>query len=279
MKAKLDFRSKRTIIITAIIAALAVGAGIGAYFYAKGNNEASATTENTDSSQTATDQAPTSDNNQGKSDSNANNGNENGGTATPTDGATGDNTGNDGAANNGANANGNDGNTGNDGATNNGNGGAANNGNAGNGVANNGNAGAGNAGAGAGDNDGDATTTTENIVVENPWESHSVNWRPQTLNVSTPEVNVNLPQLQSKKTAYVQGESQEGTPVNNAIQKGGKITYVIKVTNTGNEIANGVMIYDVVPDGTKLVEDSELNKDLTIQTVKQGNKDVQRIVW
>ena len=279
MKAKLDFRSKRTIIITAIIAALAVGAGIGAYFYAKGNNEASATTQNTDSSQTVTDQAPTSDNNQEKSDSNANNGNENGETATPTDGATGDNAGNDGAANNEANANGNAGNTGNGGATNNGNGGAANNGNAGNGVANNGNAGAGNAGAQAGDNDGDATTTTENIVVENPWESHATSWRPQTLNVSTPEVNVNLPQLDSVKTAYVQGESTEGTPVNNAIQKGGKITYVIKVTNTGNQTANGVMIYDVVPEGTKLVEDSELNKNLTIQTIKQGKKDVQRIVW
>ena len=77
MKAKLDFRSKRTIIIAAIIAALAVGAGIGAYFYAKGNNEASASTEISDAGQTATEQAPTGENNQSNPDSNANNGNEN----------------------------------------------------------------------------------------------------------------------------------------------------------------------------------------------------------
>ena len=118
MKAKLDFRSKRTIIVTAIIAALAVGAGVGGYFYAKGNNEASAATNISDASQTATEHAPSGDNNQGTTDSNANNGNGNGGTTTPTDGATGDNAGNDGAANDGANANGNAGNAGNGGAAN-----------------------------------------------------------------------------------------------------------------------------------------------------------------
>ena len=122
MKAKLDFRSKRTIIITAIIAALAVGAGVGAYFYAKGNNEASASTEISDAGQTATEQAPIGENNQGNSDSNAGNGNENG--------ATGENAENNGAANNGADANANA-----DNARNNG---TANNDNAGNGGAGNG---------------------------------------------------------------------------------------------------------------------------------------------
>lgn len=270
MKAKLDFRSKRTIIITAIIAALAVGAGIGAYFYAKGNNEASATTQNTDSSQTVTDQAPTSDNNQGKSDSNANNGNENGGTATPTDGATGDNAGNDGAANNEVNANGNAGNTGNGGATNNGNGGAANNGNAGNGVANNGNAGAGNAGAGAGDNDGDATTTTENIVVENPWESHATSWTPEGLsrigadNKSAADVEVLRPIINGEKTNNVTTLDEEG---NKIVKPGEEFTYTITLKNTGNI------------DGKTTVEDT-LPKEVTlVSATPEAEVDGNKLTW
>ena len=238
MKAKLDFKSKRTIIIAAIIAALAVGAGIGGYFYAKGNNEASATTNVSDGGQTTTEQ-PSGNNNQGTPDSNANNGNGNGGTTTPTDGATGDNAGNNGAANDGTNADGNAGNAGNGAAGNAG--GAANNGAAGNA----GGAGAGNAGNGAaGDNDGgDATTTTENIVVEEPWESHETSWRPEALNVSTPDINVKDNKIDVEKTSTT-------STGNKSVSVGDTITYTITVTNNNTETLNSLYISDEIPEGT-----------------------------
>lgn len=255
MKAKLDFKSKRTIIITAIIAALAIGAGVGAYFYAKGNNEASATTNTSDSSQTATDEAPSGDKNKENPASNNNNGNENGETNTPTDG-TGDNAGNDGNANNGANANENAGNNGQAGNENGGNG-ANGNGGAGDNAGNNGaGAGAGNAGAQAGDNDGDATTTTENIVVEEPWESHSVNWRPQTFNVLIPEVNVNQNKITVTKTATT-------STGNNSVSAGDIITYTITATNSNSETLNSLYISDEIPEGT------------TFATIENGGKTIK----
>ena len=235
MKAKLDFRSKRTIIITAIIAALAVSAGVGAYFYAKGNNEASATTNTSDSSQTATDGATSGDNNQGNPASNDNNGNENGGTNTPTDG-TGNNQENDGAANNGADANGNAGN----GAAGIGGAGA----NAGDNGAGAGAGAAGNGGAQAGDNDGgDATTTTENIVVEDPWEAHETFWRPQTLNVSTPDININENKIDVVKSSTT-------STGNKSVSAGDTITYTITVTNNNTETLNSLYITDEIPEGT-----------------------------
>ena len=257
MKAKLDFRSKRTIIITAIIAALAVGAGVGAYFYAKGNNEASASTEISDAGQTATEQAPTGENNQGNSDSNAGNGNENG--------ATGENAENNGATNNGTDANANADNAGNNGTANNGNtGNAGNVGNAGNGAA--GNGATNNDNAGAGDNDGDATTTTENIVVENPWESHSVNWRPQSINVSTPEVNVNVNKIVVTKRATT-------STGYDSVSEGEWITYTITATNNNSETLNSLYISDEIPEGTTF--DSAENGG---ETIKE-NDVVTKVYW
>ena len=43
MKAKLNFKSKRTIIVISIIAVLAIAAGVSAYFFTKGNDTAGAT--------------------------------------------------------------------------------------------------------------------------------------------------------------------------------------------------------------------------------------------
>ena len=66
MKAKLNFKSKRTIIIASIIAVLAVGAGVGGYFYAKGNNQSGATNVDNQTSQNSSQEngktTPNSDN-------------------------------------------------------------------------------------------------------------------------------------------------------------------------------------------------------------------------
>ena len=275
MKAKLDFKSKRTIIITAIIAVLAIGAGVGGYFYAKGNNQAGAT-NGVDGSQ-VTEQPNTdtpSNNNPENAETDANNGNGADGTTATTNEATENN------------ANGNNGNGATDGnAGNNGNAATGNNGATGNARTNTGRTanGTGNTtdGATTPTNADDTATTTyenviENIVVEEPWESHSVNWTPEKLNTSIPEVNVNKPQLESSKTAYVQGEEITGKPVNTAIQKGGEITYVINIKNTGDIDASKVMVYDNVPEGTELVN----NEEGTIETIKNNDgKDIQRIVW
>ena len=275
MKAKLDFKSKRTIIITAIIAVLAIGAGVGGYFYAKGNNQAGAT-NGVDGSQ-VTEQASTdtpSNNNPENDGADANNGNGADETTATTNGATGDNTnGNNGNGATDGNAGNNDNvTTGNNGATGNA---RTNTGRTANGTGNTTN------GATTPTNADDTATTTyenviENIVVEEPWESHSVNWTPEKLNTSIPEVNVNKPQLESSKTAYVQGEEITGKPVNTAIQKDGEITYVINIKNTGDIDASKVMVYDNVPEGTELVK----NEEGTIETIENNDgKDIQRIVW
>ena len=272
MKAKLNFKSKRTIIIASIIAVLAVGAGVGGYFYAKGNNQSGATNVDNQTSQNSSQEngktTPNSDNKKDNKtpDTNPDNGNANNngeGNGNADNGNTPDNGNNNGnAANNGGTDNGNNANNG---GTNNGN--TTNNGG-------NGNA-ADNGAQDAGD-DTDATTVTETVTEENPWESHSVKWTPEALNVSTSKVETNIPQLQSEKIAYVQGEEIDGTPDNTAVQNGEEITYVIKVKNTGDTDASKVMIYDTVPEGTVLKE----NAEGTVQTIKDADgKEIQRIVW
>ena len=272
MKAKLNFKSKRTIIIASIIAVLAVGAGVGGYFYAKGNNQSGATNVDNQTSQNSSQEngktTPNSDNKKDNKtpETNPDNGNANNngeGNGNADNGNTPDNGNNNGnAANNGGTDNGNNANNG---GTNNGN--ATNNGG-------NGNA-ADNGAQDAGD-DTDATTVTETVTEENPWESHSVKWTPEALNVSTAKVDTSIPQLQSEKIAYVQGEEIDGTPDNTAVQNGEEITYVIKVKNTGDTDASKVMIYDTVPEGTVLKE----NAEGTVQTVKDADgKEIQRIVW
>ena len=206
MRSRLKFKSRRAIITASIIAVLAVGAGLGGYFYAKGNNQAGAASVQEGSTQTATEQpstpTPSTDNNQPNTPGtnpnagdNNNDGANNGNGANAGDATNGDNNGNaNGNAGDGAAAN--DGAAGNNAANGNANGGNANAGNAGGAGANAGNAGA----ANAGDNT-DATTVIDNITVEDPWESHAVRWTPETLNVSTAEVNVDYTGIKTEITA------------------------------------------------------------------------------
>ena len=251
MKAKLDFRSKRTIIIAAIIGVLAVTAGIGGYFYAKGNNQTGATNENGNTSTTANNgiETTTPDNgiepnvegnqdgtenanadNNGTTNANTDNaGNaENGGatdTRTPGGRATGDNRGNAGVGGTGEI----DGNRTTD-ARNIDNG------------------------------DTDATTTTEiveeNIVVEEPWESHLVRWTPEDLNILATNVDVNDNKILVSKTATT-------STGYNAVSSGDEIQYTIYVTNANEEELNSVYISDVIPEGAEFV--SVQNDGATIE--------------
>ena len=238
MKSKLDFKSKRTIIIASIIAVLAIGAGIGGYFYAKGNNKSGAIDTPETSAQTPAENPTTNPENQernknSESKNNTNNGENNN--------ANTNNQENNSNTNNNENANNNNGEN------------VNNNNNTRNGVAvnnndgNNGNNNVENAG-----DDTDATTVIENITVEDPWETHSVKWTPETIEVSTPSVEV-------EKFANIVGEKSNTIDADKdgkkIVKPGDTFTYIIKLTNYGN-IKGTTTLTDEVPAGLKVLETS-----------------------
>ena len=92
-------------------------------------------------------------------------------------------------------------------------------------------------------------------------ENENIGWSPLSLNALTTIANlgINKPQLESEKIAYVQGDILSESPQNTAIQKDEIITYVIKVSNKGNIDAKNIRINDFIPEGTELVQDSITN--------------------
>ena len=253
MKAKLNFKSKRTIIVISIIAVLAIAAGVSAYFFTKGNDTAGATnagqeeqasnngvaiTEN-NNGQNGQNNAPESNSNQPNSQDSTLNANQNDGTQN-NDGVNNGTTGETG--NNQGVANANQGTTGtNTGATTQQ---RRTNNNANTTTTNI-------PGANT-----DATTTyeqvEENIVVENPWESHMVEWTPE--NVKTAVVSakeVKGRDINIEKTA----ETSTGKT---AVSVGDEITYKIKITNNEEKVLNSLYIKDSIPEGTEFVSIDEL---------------------
>ena len=253
MKAKLNFKSKRTIIVISIIAVLAIAAGVSAYFFTKGNDTAGATnagqeeqasnngvaiTEN-NNGQNGQNNAPESNSNQPNSQDSTLNANQNDGTQN-NDGVNNGTTGETG--NNQGVANANQGTTGtNTGATTQQ---RRTNNNANTTTTNI-------PGANT-----DATTTyeqvEENIVVENPWESHMVEWTPE--NVKTAVVSakeVTGRDINIEKTA----ETSTGKT---AVSVGDEITYKIKITNNEEKVLNSLYIKDSIPEGTEFVSIDEL---------------------
>ena len=253
MKAKLNFKSKRTIIVISIIAVLAIAAGVSAYFFTKGNDTAGATnagqeeqasnngvaiTEN-NNGQNGQNNAPESNSNQPNSQDSTLNANQNDGTQN-NDGVNNGTTGETG--NNQGVANANQGTTGtNTGATTQP---RRTNNNANTTTTNI-------PGANT-----DATTTyeqvEENIVVENPWESHMVEWTPE--NVKTAVVSakeVKGRDINIEKTA----ETSTGKT---AVSVGDEITYKIKITNNEEKVLNSLYIKDSIPEGTEFVSIDEL---------------------
>ena len=259
MKARINYRSKRTIIIISIAVVLLIAAIAGTVAFVKGNKDAAAamTDDNHGTSQ-----------NDGTNAGLPNNGDQNDGSDQNNDGTTlptdGDNT-------NPADSNNNDnnGSTTNDGTTgtNGANGsttGTTNGANTGaNAGTTTGTTTAGNNGANVPNQDYTQTTT---VITENPWEKKEIGWSPISVAAYTAasKLKVHKPDLDLQKYAYLDGDSLEELPVNTAAQKGETITYVIKITNKGNEDTNGIRTIDSIPEGTELASISEggaLNND------------------
>ena len=243
MKARINYKSRKTIIITCVIAVLLIAAVTGTVAFIKGNNNAAA--------------AMPDDNEQ----VNLNNGNSNNGD-TPQEN---DN------QNNGENVEPNLNGDQNNSTTNNG----ANNSNTTNQNTNNGTTTAGtttgttttgNNGANVPNQDYTQTTVIpgrDNVLVE---QNTKIGWSPISVAayIATANLNIHKPNLELQKYAYLDGDSLEELPINTAVQKGETITYVIKITNKGNEDANGIRTIDSIPEGTELAsisEGGELNND------------------
>lgn len=270
MKAKINYKSRKTIIIIAIAVILVIAAIAGTVAFIKGNNNAAAAMP--EDEQTTIGDAQ---NNNG-GDANQNDGNpsenpsDNPQTELPAVDANNNGTT---TAGNGATVTGNNDTTGttNGGTTTNGNGTGTTTGTT-----------TGTAGTGATVPNQDYTQTTT-VITENPWETKTIGWSPLSISAYTAAANlgINKPELSTEKLAYVQGDSLTEAPVHTAIQKGEVITYVIKVTNKGNLDATSIRTIDTVPEGTELVEGSitangtESNGKITWKTDIKAGKPVE----
>lgn len=232
MKAKINYKSKKTIIIIAIAAILLVAAIVGTVAFIKGNQEAAAAMTGDEEISTPVD----NENNGGLTGSDTqNSGDEQENPQIPTVGDENNQTtvedGNAIANENGGNA---------DNTTN-------------NGTANN-----------AGTTTGTTASTVPNQeytqtttqITEQPWETTLIGWTPITVSASTVNLGINKAELQKIKLVYVGNDSLDKAPVTTVAQKGDELTYVIKVINASEIDANNIKIYDSIPEGTEYVEDS-----------------------
>lgn len=270
MKAKINYKSRKTIIIIAIAVILVIAAIAGTVAFIKGNNNAAAAMP--EDEQTTIGDAQ--NNNGGDANQNDGNPSENPSDNPQTElpAVEADNNGTT-TAGNGATVTGDNGTTGttNGGTTTNGNGTGATTGTT-----------TGTAGTGATVPNQDYTQTTT-VITENPWETKTIGWSPLSISAYTAVANlgINKPDLATEKLAYVQGDSLDKLPENTAIQKGEVITYVIKVTNKGNLNATSIRTIDTVPAGTELVDGSitangtESNGKITWKTDIEAGKPVE----
>ena len=241
MKARINYKSKKTIIIISVALVLLIAAITGTVAFVKGNRNASAAV-NVDSSSS-------SQNGENNNVTNAglpNNGDQNNGETVndkenlPNAGNNGDNSSNTNGGTTGAT-------TGN-GSTN----GTSNRNNGSSTTTTTG---------GANVPNQDYTQTTvipgrENVLVE---QNTEIGWSPISVAAyaAASRLKVHKPDLELQKYAYLDGDSLEELPVNTAVQKGETITYVIKITNKGNEDAKNIRTIDEIPEGTELVSISE----------------------
>ena len=263
MKAKINYKSRKTIIIIAIAVILVIAAIAGTVAFIKGNNNAAAAMP--EDEQTTIGDAQ--NNNGGDANQNDGNPSENPSDNPQTELPAVE------ADNNGTTTEGNNGTTGttNGGTTTNGNGTGTTTGTT-----------TGTAGTGTTVPNQDYTQTTT-VITENPWETKTIGWSPLSISAYTAAANlgINKPELSSEKLAYVQGDSLKEAPVHTAIQKGEVITYVIKVTNKGNLDATSIRTIDTVPAGTELVDGSitangtESNGKITWKTDIEAGKTVE----
>ena len=254
MKAKINYRSKKTIIIISVAVVLLIAAIVGTVAFVKGNQDAAAA---------MTDDGTSTSQNDGANAGLPNNGDQNNGDDQNNNGTTlpevGDNT-NPADSNN----NGNNGSTTNGGTT--GTNGANGSNTGANAGTTTGTTTTGNNGANVPNQDYTQTTVIpgrDNVLVE---QNTEIGWSPISVAAYTAvsKLKVHKPDLDLQKYAYLDGDSLEELPVNTAVQKGETINYVIKITNRGNEDANGIRTIDSIPEGTELASISEggaLNND------------------
>ena len=257
MKARINYKSKKTIIIISVALVLLIAAITGTVAFVKGNRNASAAV-NVDSSSSS----QNGENNNGTNAGLQNNG------ETVNDEENLPNAGNNANPEETEN-NLNSANTGNNGD----NGDNSSNTNGGTTGATTGN---GSTNGTSNRNNGSSTTTTtgganvpnqdytqttvipgrENVLVE---QNTEIGWSPISVAAYTAasRLKVHKPDLELQKYAYLDGDSLEELPVNTAVQKGETITYVIKITNKGNEDAKNIRTIDEIPEGTELVSISE----------------------
>lgn len=226
MRAKINYKSERTIIIVVIVLVLLIAAVISTVAFIKGNkNAAAAMTENDNDS---TSISADNDNNNGNGngeDGNANNGDQDLPAVVENDGNTGDvndNTPDNGTTDNGTTT-----------------------------TANN----AGTTGTTTGTTN--PTVPNQEYVQETVIQgddvtvatSTNVAWNaiPVVARANTGLLSINTPNLVSTKTAKVEGDT---------LYTGGKITYTITVENKGNVSAKNVNISDTIPEGTVLLDDN-----------------------
>ena len=246
MKAKMSYKSKKIAIITAIILVLIAGIATGTYYFIKGNDETRAAyEENQELTQGNRGESETTQGQEEKpntdepsnQDENIQN-DENEGT-NGTDNTT-DNESNSGTT------------TGNNQNTSNGNNDDA-------------------------ELPNEEYTQTDIIEREEERETQNLTVAWNNIDLSRAQmstnINTNKPVLEINKVAKLNSLNEN----DNAVQEGSKITYEINVTNKSAEIdAKNVNISDIIPEGTKLVENSISNDGIVENEKISWTVDVSR---
>lgn len=239
MKARINYKSRKTIIIIAIAAILLILAIGGTVAFMKGNRETAAAMENKEITAPA-------------SEENSNNGAENGQNSENTiENSQSENNQNETSVNNETIEN--NVNTNNNTITQ-------------NNVTTNNTVTAGEQGNNT-TATGQTNTTVPNQeytqttvqITEQPWEKTKIGWSPIVVSAMTAssKFGIHKANLQNEKLVYVGDDSIELPPVKTVAQKGDMLTYVIKVTNTSDIDANNIKIYDNIPEGTIYAEEAE----------------------
>ena len=256
MKEKINYKSKRAIIIGIACVALFALVAIGTVLYIKGNNDTKATSNNESSSNIAVDEG---NNSNTESNSKSKDKNE----------KTDENGKNDEKP---SNNNGDDKNTGNGNIAKNEN---ANNTNTANNNKEEDKTTETNQRTGTkkakDDSDNSTSTTytqTGETVERKISDEFLVSWTPIAVNAITEQIN--KPELEIKKKSFINNEKEEDTDIHTAVVAKDYITYKISVKNNSDVDAKKIHIYDNVPEGTKFIEiyDEGTEKDGKLTWIK-----------
>lgn len=240
MKARINYKSKKTIAIIAIIILLVITATVGTIAYIKNNNDSTAATENVTTENAASEN--TGENNAQEKQQNENNDNNNQNANTNSASSLGNGTGTSNPSNTANSST----NTGSNVNTNNNANSTSTNNNANSTSTNNGN------GITNTPNSEYTQTTiipgTEKILVS---EDTKIGWSPIMVNAEMPLADIYKANLKLSKIAFVNDDRNQ-----TAAQKGETITYIIRVENPTDIEAKNIYAYDTIPEGTTLVENS-----------------------